>query len=168
MEIICGDKRYSIERVIDNYSDMLYRLAVVRMNNKEDAQDVVQDTFLKLIKHIKKGKTFHDEEHLKAWILTVAINRGKSILNLSWNKRRESIEKIAGMAAPEQKETYAYEYVMRLPAKQRIAVQLFYYEQMTTEQIAVYMKTKPATVRSYLHRSREKLRRMMEADGYVG
>jgi RNA polymerase sigma-70 factor (ECF subfamily) len=78
------------------------------------------------------------------------------------------MDSVAERAAPEQQTAYTYEYVMRLPEKYRIAVQLFYYEQLSTDQIAGYMKTKPATVRSYLHRSREKLREMMEADGYVG
>lgn len=168
MEIICGEKRYSVEKVVDDYSAMLYRLALVRMGNREDAQDVVQDTFLKLIGYVKKGNTFNDDEHIKAWLLTVAINRGKSILNLSWNKKTERIDEIAGMAAPEAEAAYAYDYVMRLPKNQRTAVLLFYYEQLSTEQIASYMKTKPATVRSYLHRSRKNLKKMMEADGYVG
>ena len=92
MEIICGSKKYEMEKVVDQYSTMLYRLAMVRMGNKEDAEEVVQDTFLKLIYHGKKGKTFRDEEHLKAWLLTVAINRGKSILNLSWNRRTEGLK----------------------------------------------------------------------------
>lgn len=168
MDIICGEKKYNIEQIVEKYSTMIYRLAMVKMGNKEDAEEVVQDTFLKLIYHEKKGKTFKDEEHLKAWLLTVAINRGKTIINLSWNRRTQGMECLNETPAPEHETGYAYEYVMRLPEKYRIAVQLFYYEQLTTEQIAEYMKTKPATVRSYLHRSREKLKEMMEADDYVG
>lgn len=168
MKIICGNNQFEMENIMDMYSGMLYRLAMTRMGNKEDAEEVVQDTFLRLLYYIKKGKGFNDEEHLKAWLLTVAINRGKSIVNLPWNKRTEGMDGIAEMAAPENQAGYAYEYVMRLPEKYRVAIQLFYYEQFTTEQIAAFMKKKPATVRSYLHRSREKLRKMMEADGYVG
>lgn len=108
------------------------------------------DTFLKLIYYVRKRKTFRDDEHLKAWMLTVVINRGKSILNLAWNRRTEGMDSVAEMAASEQESGHAYEYVMRLPEKYRIAVQLFYYEQLTTEQIAEYMKTKPATVKECL------------------
>ena len=68
----------------------------------------------------------------------------------------------------EKAQGYAYDYVLKLPEKYRIAIQLFYYEQLTTEQIADVMKAQPTTVRSYLHRGREKLKAMMEADGYVG
>lgn len=160
MVVICGDKEHEIEEVIEQYSTMLFRLAMVRMKNKEDAQDVVQDTFLRLLMQVQKGKVFQEEEHLKAWLLTVAANRGKSILTMAWNKRTEGMEGLEEMAAPEQK----IDYVMRLSEKYRVAIDLFYYEQLTTEQIAKIMKTKPATVRSYLHRGREKLKKMMEAD----
>lgn len=164
MEIKCGINIYQAEEVIEKYSTMLYRLAMVRMQNEEDAKDVVQDTFLRFIQHIQKGKEFNDDEHLKAWLLTVAANRGKSILSLAWNRKTEGMDNAREIAAPEEKTEYAYEYVMRLPEKYRIAIDLFYYEQLTTEQIAAVMKTKSATVRSYLHRGREKLKDMMEAD----
>lgn len=164
MEIICGNKKYRPEEVIERYSEMLFRLAMSRMQHKENAEEVVQDTFLRLLTYVKKGKKFQDEEHLKAWILTVAINRGKSILTLAWNKRTEGMDNVKEAAAPETETGYAYEYVSRLPEKYRIAIDLFYYEELSTEQIAQVMKTKPATVRSYLHRGREKLKEMMEAD----
>lgn len=164
MEIICGDKRCRMEEVIDQYSEMLFRLAMSRMRHKENAEEVVQDTFLRLITYVKKGKQFQDEEHLKAWLLTVAVNRGKSILTLAWNRRTEGMDNRREVAAPEAETGYAYEYVSRLPEKFRIAIDLFYYEELTTEQIARIMKTKPVTVRSYLHRGRRKLKEMMEAD----
>lgn len=164
MKVICGTKEYEMEEVIEQYSTVLFRLSMVRMQNREDAQDVVQDTFLRLLTQVKKGKTFREEEHLKAWLLTVATNRGKSILTMAWNRKTEGMEVLNDMAAPEQKTDYAYEYVMRLPEKYRVAINLFYYEQLTTEQIAEIMKTKPATVRSYLHRGREKLKKMMEEE----
>lgn len=164
MEINCGENTYQAEEIIEKYNTMLFRLAMVRMQNEEDAKDVVQDTFLRLIQYIQKGKVFNDDEHLKAWLLTVAVNRGKSILNLAWNRKTEGMEGIKEQAAPEDKTEYAYEYVMQLPEKYRVAINLFYYEELTTEQIAAIMKTKSATVRSYLHRGREKLKEMMEAD----
>ena len=168
MNVICGTTKYPLEDIIDKYNGMLYRLAIIRMQNKEDAEEVVQDTFVKLIEQIQKNKTFNDEEHLKAWLLTVATNRGKSILTLYWNKNTEGIDGLKDFATPEQKDNYAYDYVLKLPEKYKVAIYLFYYEQLTTEQIAVIMKTKDATVRSYLHRGREKLKTMMEADTYVG
>jgi len=86
------------------------------------------------------------------------------ILTMAWNKRTEGMDNVGEVAAPEAETGYAYEYVSRLPEKYRVAIDLFYYEELSTEQIAQIMKTKPATVRSYLHRGREKLKEMMEAD----
>lgn len=131
-------------------------------------EEVVQDTFLKLIEHAKKGKGFTDEEHLKAWLLTVATNRGKSILTLYWNRNTEGMNGLKEIAANKNKTDYAYEYVLKLPEKYRVAINLFYYEQLSTEQISAIMKTKESTVRSYLHRGRKKLKEMMEADDNVG
>ncbi len=168
MEVLCGKNEYPLEDIIDKYNGMLYRLAIIRMQNKEDAEEVVQDTFVKLIEHIKKGRTFNDEEHLKAWLLTVATNRGKSILTLYWNRNTEGMDGLKEVAAKEKEDNYAYEYVLKLPEKYRIAINLFYYEQLSTEQISQIMKTKEATVRSYLHRGRERLKEMMEADDNVG
>lgn len=164
MEVICGEIHCQTEDVILKYNEMLFRLAMVRMNNKEDAQDVVQDTFIRLMTQVKKGKTFADEEHLKAWLLTVTINRSKSLLMTAWNRKTEGMDSVKEMVAPEASTNYAYEYVSKLPEKYRVVIILFYYEQLTTEQIAMVMKTKPTTVRSYLHRGREKLKNMMEAD----
>lgn len=168
MKVICGSNEFEMDNIVDMYSGVLYRLAMTRMGNKEDAEEVVQDTFLRLLYYIKKGRGFNDGEHLKAWLLTVAINRGKSIVSMPWNKRTEGMGAMENMPSSGNDTGYVYDYIMRLPEKYRVAIQLFYYEQYTTEQIAALMKTKPATVRSYLHRSREKLKKMMEADGYVG
>lgn len=164
MNITCGNNVCEMEGVIEKYSDMLFRLAMIRMQNKEDAEEVVQDTFVRLITQVKKGKVFKDEEHLKAWLLRVAVNRGKSILTLAWNRRTEGIHEAMELPAEEARTDYAYAYVMRLPEKYRVAIDLFYYEQLTTERIAQIMNAKESTVRSYLHRGREKLREMMEAD----
>lgn len=165
MDIQCGKNIYSFESIVDKYSNMLMRLAMIRMGNKEDAEEVVQDTFLKLIYEINKGNVFNDEEHLKAWLLTVATNRGKSILNLMWNRRTQGLDTLEETTYEDKHdEGYAYEYVMKLPEKYRVAIDLFYYEQLKTDEIAKIMKTKESTVRSYLHRGRERLKEMMEVD----
>lgn len=101
----------------------------------------------------------------KAWLLTVATNRGKSILNLMWNRRTQGLDALEEASYEDKhNEGYAYEYVMKLPEKYRVAINLFYYEQLKTDEIAKIMKTKETTVRSYLHRGRERLKEMMEAD----
>lgn len=168
MDIICGEKKIAADDIVMQYTNMLYRVALLRMKNPADAEEVVQDTFLRLISYVQKGQKFRDEEHIKAWLLKVAVNRGKSLLSAAWNRKTEGMDAVQELAAPEQQGGYAYAYVLKLPEKYRIAISLFYYEELSTEQIAEIMNTQPSTVRSYLHRGREKLRTMMEEEGYVG
>lgn len=168
MEFDCGNEKIQVEDVVKEYTTMLYRLALLRTKEKADAEEIIQDTFLRLISYVKKGKGFESREHLKAWLLRVAVNRGISVVSSAWQQRTEGFDNIQELPAAEKSDTYAYDYVLKLPENYRIAINLFYYEQLSTDQIADIMKTKPATVRSYLHRGREKLKEMMEADGYVG
>ncbi len=168
MKIICGNEKIEAEEVVREYTTMIYRVAMVRMQNQADAEEIVQDTFLRLFKQVKKGYEFESRDHLKAWLLKVAVNRGVSVLTSAWNKKTEGLDAAHEIPAGENEESYAYDYVMKLPEKYRIAIKLFYYEQLSTEQIAEIMNTKLSTVRSYLLRGREKLKSMMEADGYVG
>lgn len=168
MKIICGNEKLEAEDVIREYTTMVYRVAMVKMQNQSDAEDVVQDTFIRLLNSVNNGQKFEDREHLKAWLLRVTVNRGLSLLSSVWNKRTEGLDAVNEQPVYDKTDNYAYDYVMKLPDKYRVAINLFYFEQLSTEQIAKIMDTKPATVRSYLLRGREKLKTMMEADGYVG
>lgn len=168
MKVSCESESIDIEDVVREYTTLVYRVAMVKMKNQADAEEIVQDTFLRLCSQVKKGITFESREHLKAWLLRVAVNRGLSVLTSAWYKKTEGMEAVKEVAVTDKEESYAYDYVMALPEKYRMAINLFYYEELSTEQIAEIMNTKPATVRSYLHRGREKLKEMMETDGYVG
>lgn len=65
------------EKLLEKYSDMVYRIAYARTQNIYDAQDITQEVFLK---YIKSGKEFIDEEHRKAWLLKVAVNTGNTFV----------------------------------------------------------------------------------------
>ena len=169
MEVICGTTALPIEDVVEKYTQMLYRVAVMKMKNVPDAEELVQETLLKLIKQIKEGKRFESDEHLKAWLLRVEVNQGNTVLSSIWNNRTQGMDVTTEQGYEDQYNLgSAYEYVKRLPEKYRIAIQLHYYEELKTEEIADVMNTKPATVRSYLLRGRQKLKSMMEAENYVG
>lgn len=168
MEVTCGNKKYPIDDVVQKYTDMIYRVAMMKMKNVPDAEEVVQETFLRLIKQVKANKSFDSDEHLKAWLLRVTVNYGNTVLSSIWNNRTQRIDDTQEKG---YEDTYeiggVYDYVLKLPEKYRIAIQLHYYEELKTEEIAEIMNTKPATVRSYLLRGREKLKEMMGADNYV-
>ena len=73
--------RQSLEELIEAYQKSLYAAAFNICRNTDDANDVVQDTF---IQYYTTKKQFQDEEHLKAWLLRVAINRAKDISRSFW------------------------------------------------------------------------------------
>lgn len=74
----------SIEKIMQKYSDMVYRLAYARTKNKVDAEDLFQEVFLKC--H-KANLQFSSEEHCKAWLIRVTVNLSKNLLTSAWQKR---------------------------------------------------------------------------------
>ena len=111
--------------------------------------------------------TWMQEKTKPVFVVATDIEYGYDYLPVRWNED-------SSIAVYENKGHLYFcnfkdsKFSKQLPEKYRIAINLFYYEQLSTEQIAEIMRTKPTTVRSYLHRGREKLKEMMEADGYVG
>jgi len=148
-----------INDILNLYSKTVYRLALAHVKTTHDADDVFQDVFLRLI---SKPRTFESEEHRKAWLIRVTINRCKSLKTSSWFKKTEPLDNIDETAVYEIKmaetETDISAYLSALPHKQRTAMYLFYCEGYSTKEIAEIMKTKDSTVRSWLMRARAKLR----------
>ena len=120
---------------VQRYSDAVYRAAVHNCRCTADAEDVVQDVFEKLLHY--EG-CFESEEHLKAWLLRVAINRCRDLTRAAHQKDTELDE---NLPAPEQMEDGSVlDAVKALPENYRNAIYLHYYEGYTTADIC-YEKT---------------------------
>lgn len=148
--------KISAAEAFKKHSDMVYRLAVARVKNKYDADDVLQEVFLRFIKAKDKVE---NEEHLKALLIRITINCSKSMLTSSWFKRTEPICESLGVS-DEYSDTL--DAVMRLPQKYRTVIHLHYYMGYSVDEIASILKTKPSTVKSQLHRARQKLKLDLE------
>lgn len=159
-----GDLILTTEEIIDKYADMVYRLAVNEMGNKEDAQDVFQDVFLRLVRYRER---IVSEEHLKAWLLRVTINCARKQQTSAYKKRVQFIEQ--DKQTPDATSADAYESVENadspltaaiaaLPERYRGVVYLYYYEEMSVMEIGNILKEKESTVKSRLFRAREMLR----------
>ena len=146
-----------LERLIDRYENTLLRAALATLGDPYEAEDAVQDTFLCWL---EKCPDFRDEGHEKAWLLTVCANRCKSILRK--RKRHPTVELQDIYPAPHRDSGEVAEAVFALPANQRAAVHLFYYEGYSTEEIADILAQRPGTVRSHLSRARETLRQTLK------
>lgn len=148
--------KISAAEAFKKHSDMVYRLAVARVKNKYDADDVLQEVFLRFIKAKDKVE---NEEHLKALLIRITINCSKSMLTSSWFKRTEPLSESFSVS-DEYSDTL--DSVMRLPQKYRTVIHLHYYMGYSVDEIADILKSKPSTVKSQLHRARQKLKLDLE------
>lgn len=157
--------RESFEAVMRKYSDMVYRLAVSRTGNPTDADDILQEVFLR---YIRADKTYNDEEHRKAWLIKITINCTKSFLTSAWNRHRDFNEADENTGAYDKRlsdietKSDVYGAVLKLPVKYRTVIHLFYYEDMSVAQISKATGTGESAVKSQLSRGRAMLKELLE------
>lgn len=164
--MIKGKAEITADEVIDQYADMVYRLAVSQVKKQADAEDIFQEVFIRLVRHIQEIQSM---EHARAWLITVTMNCSKKHFGNYWNKNVYLTEKPEEMQGNEE----GYEQVERkignpvseavkkLPPKYRGVVHLFYFEELSVIEIAKVTKQKESTVKSQLFRAREMLREML-------
>ena len=154
--------RSTLEEAFQKYGDRVFSAAFSILRNREDADDVVQDTFLKY--HTAQIQ-YMDETHLKAWLLRVAINRARDITAAFWRKNRVSWEEYMDeleFAQPEDRSLF--QSVMSLPEKYRLVLHLYYYEECSIKEIASLLHTGEGTIKSRLSRGRTLLKTMLTED----
>ncbi len=161
------NKKITAEEVIDRYADMVYRLALLQVKNKADADDIFQEVFVRLVKNIHKLQNW---EHVKAWLIRVTTNCAKKHFNQYWNKNVSFLDETEEILSEEngyeaiEDENFVWQAVRNLPNKYRVAVHLFYFEELSIAQIAKMTKQKEATVKSQLFRAREMLKTSLEGE----
>lgn len=148
-----------LEQAVVQYENTLYRAALAILADAQEAEDAVQDTFLK---YLEKAPCFESPEHEKAWLLRVAVNGCKSRLRAPWRRRTTPL--LESLPAADGGERGAMEAVLALPPKDRAAMHLFYYEGYRTAEIAAMTGEAEGTVRSCLSRARGKLKALLEGD----
>lgn len=154
--------------ISEKYSDMILRLCLVTLKCRFDADDALQEVMLRLYMKLKKtpsSEAFESEEHTKAWLIRVAINRCKTMQE---EKRRQKKvlfdEKFIGSSEKTSNEDTVWlnEYLFELPEKQRKLLYLFYYEGYSTEKIAKLLDISSGSVRTSMSRARAKLKSMIQ------
>ena len=141
---------------VERHQTMVYRTALHALANSQDADDAVQEVFLRLYQ--RKG-TFDGEEHLRRWLLRVTVNYCRDLLKSPWRKRRVSLETLPEEPVfQEPQEEELYREVMALPEKYRTVLDLFYYEELSVREIAETLGIKESLVTTRLSRARARLR----------
>ena len=138
----------------EQYAGMLYRLAYARTGSRAAAAAVMQEVFVRLL---RARPEFRDEEHAKAWLLRVGARCAADVLRAPWRRREGPLDD--GLPAPEP--------VLALPAQYRMAVHLYYYEELSVAEIAAVLGKSEGAVKSRLFRARALLRRYLKEDGDV-
>lgn len=147
-----GKEKINPEKALYQHANMVYRLALLQMKNKSDAEDVFQEVFLRLVQHQDK---ISDEEHLKAWLIRVTLNCCKKQFDSAWRRKTVSMEeqKEAGYEE-EYEENVIYKEVQNLPEKYRTVIHLFYFEEYSVKEIGEITGQKESAVKTQLSRAR--------------
>ena len=141
------------EKLVTENENRLYRAALAILGHPQEAEDAVQDAFVRYLE-----KAPRDLENHSAWLMRVLVNGCKSRLRLAW-RRVGPLPETLSAPGPEEREEL--EELFSLPPEDRAVIHLHYYEGYSTGEIAQMLGQRPGTVRSRLSRAREKLRMLL-------
>lgn len=152
--------------IVEKYLTMVYRISFHYFGNREDAEDISQDVFIKLY---QSKLRIEKEEDIKAWLIRVTTNTCHSYFRNPFRRRKTEIdekelENIIGTSSSEQEivnRKVIMDAVLSLPEHYRIIVYLFYYEEYSIGQISNILKIKETTIQTRLSRARDKLRSIL-------
>ncbi len=152
------DDNNFIKSVIDSYSDTIYRICLVYLKNRLDAEDAYQEIFIKII---EKAPNFNNDNHQKGWLITVTINHCKNLLKKKKYHHTLLLDEnlISNKENKENKEIL--QTIFNLPLNYRNVIYLYYYEGYSTKEISNILQAKESTIRTWLKRARENLKIML-------
>ncbi len=149
------------ERYVRLYRRNVFAAALCLVRNEYDADDITQEAFLRLYRY---GGTFSEDEHVKAWLIRCALNRGKTMLGSGWRRRSLPLDAAAEITYTDS----AYDggsdllkLIGKLKRNNRIALHMYYYEGYTTEEISAILGISTGAVNSRLSRGRQQLKALI-------
>ena len=143
------------QQVVEQYGDMVWRLALAHTGRFHDAEDVFQEVFLRYMRSQDKLKS---AEHVRAWLIRCTINRSKSLHTSAWRRSIVPLEEHLTGAGMDEEARSVYSAVLSLPQIYRTALHLYYFEGLSVAEIAQATGCREGTVKSRLSRGRELLK----------
>ena len=147
-----------VESLVQIYGDLLFRVCYVIVCNEADAQDAVQETF---IRYLTKAPAFQNENHEKAWLIKVAANISKNIVKARRGHRLVSAAELREIGIAQQ-DMDTFTAILDLPVKYKSVLHLYYICGYKSHEIAEMIGISPAAVRKRLQHGRALLRQSME------
>ena len=152
-------ERQAFMDAVVQHQDMVYRVALHWFGVPQDAEDAVQEVFLRLY---TEEKSFDGPEHLRRWLIRVTVNVCKDALKSPWRKRRVPMESIPEPVFEQPEQQELYREVLALPEKYRTVLGLYYYEELSTREIAALLNIRQTAVTTRLARGRELLKQRLK------
>lgn len=149
-----------IKELVNKYSSLIFRISYCILCNVYDAEDAVQETFLK---YITKAPEFTNEEHRKAWLIKVSANISKNMLMFRVRRETFNIDDVENIGIA-QSDYDTFELIMSLPAKYKVVMTLYYVEGYKSKEIAEIIDISEETVRKRLQKGRELLKTEFEKE----
>ncbi len=153
-----NDELRHIEYAVEKYSQMLFRICYSILCNKHDAEDALQETFLR---YMTKAPLFKDSDHEKAWLIKVASNISKNMVRFNNKHQFENLDDLRSIGISDD-DRDIFELIMHLPSKYKIVLDLYYIEGYRANEIADITNTSPVTVRKRLQYGRKMLKIELE------
>ncbi|MCI8525282.1 MAG: sigma-70 family RNA polymerase sigma factor [Oscillospiraceae bacterium] len=144
--------------LVEQYADMVLRIAYQHCFNKSDSEDITQEVFLKLLDHIGE---LPDQRAVKAWLIRVTVNQCKDCNKSAWYRRHTPLEDDGAAVCWQDEELALLDVLKRLRPMQRTMLYMHYYEGYKIREIAEILRLRENTVSSGLHRARKELRRIL-------
>ena len=158
------DPEILLRNAMEHHGAAVYRLALCRMQSVQDAEDVYQDVFLRLL---GQEASAWDGEHLRAWLLRCTVNRCHDLHRFRLRRPMLALADLPETAAEADSGTAElWDAVAHLPEKLRVPIHLYYAEGYSTEEIAGLLDIPAATVRTRLRRARKRLKDLLGGDDH--
>ena len=142
-----------IDEIFAKHADTVYRVALSQTSQQADAEDVFQDVFVKLF---ATDTIFQSDEHIKAWLIRVTINKCRDLHKSAWNQK--TVELTPELADAAHEAIDMEDALARLPLHYRSVIHLFYFEDMSIAEIAKALQSNENTVKTWLSRARKLLK----------
>ncbi|MBQ5825188.1 MAG: RNA polymerase sigma factor [Clostridia bacterium] len=152
-----------VEYAVEKYSSTLFRISYSILANEQDAEDAIQETF---IKYMTKAPSFRDYEHEKAWLIKVVTNISKNMLRFRNRHSLHSIEELENIGVA-QEDIGLFEVIMQLPPKYSEVLNLYYVEGCKAREISEILGISSVAVRKRLQYARKLLKNEMERNGLL-
>lgn len=147
---------------VERSNQRLFLIALSFTKSKDDAEDILQNILLKLWNH---KKPFENDEHMDKWLTVLCVNESKNHLKSPFRKKSTPLNEYKELYTFDEDFSYdLFNAVMSLPKDERIAIHLFYYEDMPIKEISEILKIKENAVKARLYRARQNIKKILGDD----